>query len=76
MTTNMQASARKMIGIALLWAALASLVFMSTADGGIQTTIGCVLGFLTFAIGLSLFSDGMKRVIVNRLREVNPDNKP
>ena len=69
MNAKMQASWRKMVGVALLWAALASLVYVPTAEGGTQTTIVRVLGFFAFAIGLSLFAEGMKLDIVDHLQE-------
>jgi hypothetical protein len=65
----MKAAWRKMVGIALLWAALAALTYIPTAGGNMKGTIVACLGFLCFASGLALFADGLKRDIVEQLRK-------
>ncbi len=74
MNTQMKATWRKMVGTALLWAALAALVYVPSAGGGAQeTTIVAGLGFVSFAAGLALFADGLKRDIVAQLRRERRD---
>lgn len=63
----MGATWRKMVGIALLWVALASLVQVSNLDRSMAPFVA-ILGFAAFAGGLSLFADGLKRSIVAALR--------
>ena len=67
MTPHMSASWRKLVGMALLWVALASL-FRLSRDG---TELGLsipLLGFACFVAGLSLFADGFKRSVVADLQ--------
>ena len=64
MNAQMQAAWRKMVGTALLWVAFAALVSISSSSGGERTIIVAVLGFFSFAAGLALFADGIKRDIV------------
>ncbi len=57
-----------MVGIALLWAALASLTYNhSLGDHAVGVAVACV-GFFSFAAGLALFADGLKYDIVAQLR--------
>jgi len=58
---------RKLTGIALLWIALAALVGVPSA-GGIASAALAGLGFLTFAAGLWLFTDALKREVIAHLR--------
>jgi hypothetical protein len=58
----------KLSGVALLWAGLAALVYVPTAAGGPTTVVVAGLGFLSFASGLMLFGDGLKREIATQLR--------
>lgn len=54
-----------MVGIALLWAGLASLVYVATASAAsYPASLVALLGFASFAAGLSFFADGLKRSIV------------
>ena len=53
----------KMVGIALLWVALAVLV--NVREHGVWLA---VIGFASFASGLAFFAEGMKRDIVAQLR--------
>ncbi len=86
MNAKMHAAWRKMTGMALLWAALAALVYLPTADDGDLTTAVAVLGFAAFTLGLTLFADGLKREIVGQLqtapttsgrsRPALPDERP
>jgi hypothetical protein len=66
-----RSSARRLVGIALLWVALASLVCVPSAGGGAGAALAA-LGFLAFAAGLSLFADALKREIVASLRAETP----
>ncbi len=59
----MNAAVMKMVGIALLWVALASLV--NVREHGV---VLAVVGFVSFASGLGFFSEGLKRDIVAQLR--------
>jgi hypothetical protein len=73
MNAQMKAAWRKMVGIALLWAALAALTYIPLVGGGAKGTIVAFLGFLSFAGGLALFADGLKRDIVEQLRRDRDD---
>ncbi len=73
MNTQMQASWRKMVGIALLWFALAAVVYVPTAAFGTKGAIVAFLGFVSFALGLAFFADGLKRDIVATLTQRKPD---
>ncbi len=57
-----------MVGIALLWAALAALTYIPSTGGGTKGAVVAFLGFLSFTCGLALFADGLKRDIVEQLR--------
>jgi hypothetical protein len=54
MNEQMQAAWRKMVGVALLWVALATLVYVPSSNGGERV--------------VALFADGVKRDIVRQLR--------
>jgi predicted membrane channel-forming protein YqfA (hemolysin III family) len=64
MTKHMAAAWRRLVGIALLWVALAALFRMSRGDGAPQDVWISLFGFACFVLGLSLFADGFKRSIV------------
>jgi hypothetical protein len=55
---------RQMVGIALLWFALAALLHVAQADRSMQTALVAVSGFLAFAAGLTLFATALRRAIV------------
>ena len=61
-------SVRRGGGLALLWAGLAALVYVPTATAGVTTSAVAVLGFLSFAGGLSLFAKAVKQEILDELR--------
>ena len=67
MTPQMAASWRKLVGIALLWIALAALFRVFESDGSAASIWVSVLGFGSFAAGLLLFANGLKRSIVAEL---------
>ena len=67
MNAQMKATRRKMFGTALLWVALAALVYTPASDGATSVIVAC-LGFYSFAAGLALFADGLERDIVERIR--------
>ena len=73
MNTQMKATWRKMVGTALLWAAFAALVYVPSSGGGARGAIVACLGFISFAAGLALFADGLKRDIVEQLRRNRSD---
>ena len=73
MNTQMKATWRKMVGTALLWAAFAALVYVPSSGGGARGAIVACLGFISFASGLALFADGLKRDIVEQLRRNRSD---
>jgi hypothetical protein len=73
MNTQMKSTWRKMVGTALLWAALAALVYVPSSGGGTKCAIIASLGFASFACGLALFADGLKRDIVEQLRRDRSD---
>ena len=68
MNTQMKSTWRKMVGTALLWVALGALVYGPSAGGGLKCAIIAGLGFVSFASGLALFADGLKREIVAQIR--------
>jgi hypothetical protein len=57
-----------MVGTALLWVALAALIYIPSSGSGARSVIVSCLGFVSFAAGLALFADGLKRDIVAQLR--------
>lgn len=61
-------SVRRGSGLALLWAGLAALVYVPTANAGVTTSVVAMLGFLSFAGGLSLFAKAVKQEILDELR--------
>ena len=63
-TEKLAAAWRKMVGIALLWVALAALIATSRTSGPQPTVLLALLGFAAFAAGLWLFAEGVKRSIV------------
>lgn len=63
----MKAIVMRMIGVALLWAGLAALVYVPSSGDGPKVIVA-VLGFLAFAAGLSLMADALKDQIVNELQ--------
>jgi hypothetical protein len=74
MNTQMKATWRKMVGTALLWAAFATLIYVTSSGGGARAVIVACLGFVSFASGLALFADGLKRDIVEQLRRDRNDH--
>ena len=74
MNTQMKATWRKMVGTALLWAAFAALIYMPGSGGGSRGVIVACLGFFSFASGLALFADGLKRDIVEQHRRDRTDH--
>lgn len=74
MNTQMKSTWRKMVGTALLWAALAALVYVPSSGGGARGAVVACLGFISFATGLALFADGLKRDIVEQLRRDRKDH--
>ena len=73
MNTTMKATWRKMVGTALLWVALAALIYVPSSGGGARGAIVVCLGFFSFASGLALFAEGLKRDIVEQLRRDRND---
>ncbi len=69
MNAQMKATWRKMCGTALLWAALAALVYIPISSGGVTGVIVACLGFFSFAAGLAFFADGLERDIVERVKQ-------
>ena len=59
----------RLFGIALLWAGLAALVSVASSGGGAGGSVVAALGFVSFAAGLSLFTDALKAQILRQLRE-------
>ena len=76
MNTQMKATWRKMVGTALLWMAFSALVYVPSSGGGAKAAIVACLGFISFATGLALFADGLKRDIVAQLRRKQSDHAP
>jgi hypothetical protein len=74
MNTQMKAKWRRMAGTALLWVALAALVYVPSSGGGARGAIVACLGFFSFASSLGLFANGLKRDIVDELRRDSRDH--
>ena len=74
MNTQMKAAWRKMVGTALLWVALATLIYVPSSGGGARGVLVAGFGFISFASGLALFADGLKRDIVSQLRREQHDH--
>ena len=74
MNTQQKATWRKMVGTALLWVAFAALVYVPSSGGGAKGAMIACLGFFSFATGLALFADGLKRDIVEQLRRERRDH--
>lgn len=74
MNGQMKATWRKMVGTALLWAAFAALIYVPSSGGGAKSVVVACLGFVSFACGLALFADGLKRDIVEQLRRDRSDH--
>ena len=74
MNTQMKATWRKMVGTALLWVAFSALIYIPSSGGGSRGVIVACLGFFSFASGLALFADGLKRDIVEQLRRDRSDH--
>jgi len=74
MNRQMKVTWRKMVATALLWVAFAALVYVPSSGGGARGAIVACLGFFSFATGLALFADGLKRDIVEQLRRDRNDD--
>lgn len=74
MNAQMKATWRKMVGAVLLWVAFAALIYVPSSDGDASGAIVACLGFFSFASGLALFADGLKRDIVEQLRRDRSDS--
>lgn len=59
--------AMRLAGIALLWVALSALAYVPGSSDAAKATIVAVLGFVSFAAGLSLFADALKREIIAKI---------
>ena len=62
-----------MVGIALLWFALAAVVYVPTSSVGAKAAIIAVVGFVSFSLGVSLLMAGFKRDLVVTTKEITPD---
>ena len=69
MDTHMQASWRKMVGIALLWFALAALAYVPTSSLGAKAATVAFIGFVSFSFGISLLMAGFKRDLSVTLKD-------
>lgn len=64
---------RHMVGIALLWLALATLVHLATGERAAGTAWLAVGGFLAFAAGVSLLAGALRRAIVQDILQARRD---
>ncbi len=64
--------AMRLTGIALLWVALSALVYVPGSNDVAKATIVAIAGFASFAVGLSLFADALKRDIIAKLGRKQP----
>jgi hypothetical protein len=65
---DIKAPVMRMFGVALLWVSLAALVYVPTSGGGAKGMVVATVGFFSFAAGLSLLADALKRQIVQEVR--------
>lgn len=65
--SQMKPSWRKMVGVTLLWISLSAIVYVPTSGAGSLVIIVAILGFFSFAAGLVLFTEGIKRDIIEHL---------
>ena len=68
LNSKQQSLWRRLAGTALLWVGLASLVYVSTSGERVYGVFVAVVGFIAFAGGLGLFSNGVKRDILEEMR--------
>lgn len=54
----------KLIGVALLWVGLSALVYLATAESGLRATAVAGGGFFSFASGVMILAEGLKRDVV------------
>lgn len=66
--SDTKGSAMRLIGIALMWVAFSALIYVPNAADALRSTVAAILGFLSFAAGLSLLADGIKRELLAQLR--------
>ncbi len=64
----MHSMTMKLIGTALLWVGLATLVYVKSPDLNVSIALVAALGFLSFASGLLLFAEGQKLAIIAGLQ--------
>jgi len=68
-TDESKAQVMRLTGIALLWVALSALAYVPSSTDIVKTTVVAVLGFVSFAAGLSLFADSLKRDILAKVAQ-------
>jgi len=54
--------------------AISALIYVPSSGGGPWGTIVACLGFFSFATSLALFTDGLKRDIIEQLRRDRSDH--
>lgn len=64
---------RHMVGIALLWLALATLVHLAAGERAADMAWLAVGGFLAFAAGVSLLAGALRRAIVQDILQARRD---
>jgi len=69
---RLNATWRKLVGIAFLWAGLAGLISVpSLGDAGLKSFLVPTFGFLSFAFGVAMLMDALKIEIVGQLQREN-----
>lgn len=54
------------VGAAFLWVALSALVWIQKEEAGDFVALASLVGFVSFCVGLSLYSEGSRRVALLR----------
>lgn len=62
--------ATKLVGIALFWVGLAALLYASSDHAAPHMTWVLAAGFIAFAAGLHLFSEGFKRELLREIEGI------
>ena len=68
------AALRRRGGLALLWFGLTGLAYAPTATAGLTTSAVLAFGFLSFAFGLTLFANAIKRELLSELQSSESAN--
>ena len=62
------AALRRVGGLALVWFGLTALAFAPTVTVGLTTSVLIAFGFLSFASGVTLFANAIKRELLREFQ--------